>query len=54
MPRIHRILYASDFSKPSKRAFVRALEFARMARAELVIQGCLCGLGRAGSAPALR
>lgn len=37
MPRIHRILFASDFSRPSRRAFVRAIEFARLTRAQLVI-----------------
>jgi nucleotide-binding universal stress UspA family protein len=37
MPRIQRIVFATDFSPQSRRAFARALEFARLARAELLI-----------------
>jgi nucleotide-binding universal stress UspA family protein len=37
MKRIRRILHASDFSGPSRPAFARAIEFAKLARAELTV-----------------
>lgn len=37
MPRIRRILHASDFSRPSRAAFAHAVELARASRAELTL-----------------
>jgi nucleotide-binding universal stress UspA family protein len=37
MPPIRRILYAADFSPASRPAFARAIEFAKLARAELTV-----------------
>ena len=37
MRRIRRILHPSDFSRASRPAFARAIEFAKLARAELTI-----------------
>ena len=37
MKRIHRILFASDFSAASRPAFAKALDMARALRAELIL-----------------
>jgi nucleotide-binding universal stress UspA family protein len=37
MKRIRRILHASDFSGPSRLAFARAIDFAKLARAEVIL-----------------
>jgi nucleotide-binding universal stress UspA family protein len=37
MKRIHRVLYATDFSSPSRRAFDTALTFAKSLNAKLTI-----------------
>ncbi len=37
MRRIRRILHASDFSRPSRAAFAKAVELAKMTGAELVV-----------------
>jgi nucleotide-binding universal stress UspA family protein len=37
MKRIRRILHASDFSRPSRRAFAQAVQLAQLARAELTL-----------------
>jgi nucleotide-binding universal stress UspA family protein len=37
MRRIRRILHPSDFSRSSRAAFARAIEFAKLARAELTL-----------------
>lgn len=37
MSRLRRVMYATDFSKASRRAFVTAVELAKANRAELIL-----------------
>lgn len=41
MPRMRRIMYASDFSRASRPAFTRAIEIAKATRAQLIITHAL-------------
>lgn len=48
MKGFRRILYATDFSSASRAAFVRALELARVNRAELLIAHVIASVGPLG------